>query len=68
MDKTLTIAKRKNARGGQIGRVVKGMVPAHKAAYRYRYMADREIAPSGRVMIKSAWWEVETLGLDGEPL
>ena len=58
-------ANHKNARGRQIGRVVKGMVPAHKAAYGYRYMADREIRSSGRVVIKSAWWEVDELGPDG---
>ena len=58
----------KNARGGQIGRVMKGMVPAHRAAYGYRYRADREIGPSGRVVVKNAWWEVNELGPDGEPL
>jgi DNA invertase Pin-like site-specific DNA recombinase len=61
-------ANHKNARGGQIGRVVKGMVPAHKAAYGYRYMADRDIGPNGRVLIKNAWWDVDELGPDGEPL
>ena len=66
--KLLKEANHKNARGGQIGRVVKGMVPAHKAAYGYRYMADRDIGPNGRVLIKNAWWDVDELGPDGEPL
>jgi DNA invertase Pin-like site-specific DNA recombinase len=57
-----------NARGGQIGRVVKGMVPAHRAAYGYRYVAQREIGPNGRVIIKNAWWEVDELDPDGEPI
>ena len=66
--KLLKESNHKNARGGQIGRVVKGMVPAHKAAYGYRYMADREIGSNGRVLIKNAWWEVDDLGPEGEPL
>ena len=66
--KMLKESNHKNARGGQIGRVVKGMVPAHKAAYGYRYMADREIGSNGRVLIRNAWWEVDELGPDGEPL
>ena len=57
-----------NARGGQIGRVVKGMVPAHRPAYGYRYVAKREIGPNGRVLIKAAWWEVDELDPDGEPI
>ncbi|MFQ5872189.1 MAG: recombinase family protein, partial [Dehalococcoidia bacterium] len=61
-------ANHKNARGGNIGRVMKGWVPAHRAAYGYRYRADRQIGPDGRVVIKRAWWEVDELGPDGTPL
>ena len=58
----------KNARGGQIGRVMKGWVPAHKAPYGYRYEADREIGADARVHIKRAWWEVDGEGPDGDLL
>ncbi len=59
---------RDSARAGNIGRVLKGMVPASRAAYGYRYKADREIAPYGKVIIKWAWWELEGLGPDGQLL
>lgn len=59
---------RKAARGGNIGRVLKGMVPAHRAAYGYRYRRDAEVTPDGRVHIKRAWWEVDELGPDSMPL
>ncbi len=55
-----------NARGGNIGRIVKGSVPAHVAPYGYRYAADREIGSDGRVLVKKAWWEVDELGPKGE--
>ena len=58
----------KNARGGQIGRVMKGWVPAHKAPYGYRYMADREIGSDSRVHIKRAWWEIDAEGPEGTVL
>ena len=45
---------REGARAGNIGRVLKGMVPAHRAAYGYRYCRDAEIAQDGRVRIKRA--------------
>jgi hypothetical protein len=66
--KLVKLANRKNARAGNIGRVVKGWVPASRAAHGYRYRADREIAPDGRVIIKRAWWEIKELGPDGMPL
>jgi DNA invertase Pin-like site-specific DNA recombinase len=65
--KFVKLANRKNNRGGNIGRVLKGLAPAHRAAYGYRYLADREIAPNGRVTIKKAWWELDELGPDGKP-
>ena len=58
-------ANHKNARGGQIGRVMKGWVPAHKAPYGYRYMADREIGADARVHINRAWWEIDDETSDG---
>jgi hypothetical protein len=58
----------KAARGGNIGRVLKGMVPAHRAAYGYRYRREAELTPDGKVYIKHAWWEIDDLGPDGKPL
>ena len=58
----------KAARGGNIGRVLKGMVPAHRAAYGFRYRRDAEVTADGRVHIKRAWWEIDELGPDGNPL
>jgi hypothetical protein len=58
-------ANHRNARGGQIGRVLKGSVPAHKAPFGYRYMADRETGSDSRVHIKHAWWEIDGEGPDG---
>jgi hypothetical protein len=49
---------RDSAKAGNIGRVLKGMVPASRACYGYRYQADREIATGGKVIIKRAWWEI----------
>lgn len=59
---------RDNVRAGNIGRVLKGMVPPCGAAYGYRYCRDAEIGPDGRVRIKRAWWEVNELDPDGEPV
>jgi hypothetical protein len=53
-----------NARAGNIGRILKGSVPACKAAYGYRYRRDAEII-NGRVYIKKAWWEVNELDCEG---
>ncbi|MBI4284074.1 MAG: recombinase family protein [Chloroflexi bacterium] len=59
---------RDNARAGNVGRVLKGMVPASRAAYGYRYQRDAEITQDGRVRIKNAWWKIDELGPDGVPL
>ena len=59
---------REGARAGNIGRVLKGMVPAHRAAYGYRYCRGAEIGQDGRVHVKRAWWEVDELGEDQAPL
>jgi len=66
--KFVKLANRKNAVGGNIGRVVKGSVPAHRAAYGYRYRREAEVTPDGRVHIRRAWWEIDELGPDGDPL
>jgi hypothetical protein len=66
--KFVKLANRKNAVGGNIGRVVKGSVPAHRASYGYRYRREVEVTPDGRVYIKRAWWEIDELGPDGRPL
>ena len=59
---------RDSARAGNIGRVLKGMVPASRATYGYRYKADREIASGGKVIIKRAWWELDEFDPDGQLL
>jgi site-specific DNA recombinase len=66
--KFVKVANRKNAVGGNIGRVVKGSAPAHRAAYGYRYRREGEIGSDGRLHVKQAWWEVDELGPDGKPL
>jgi hypothetical protein len=64
--KFVKLANHKNAVGGNIGRVVKGLAPAHRAAYGYRYRRDAEMASDGRMHVKQAWWEVDELGPDGK--
>jgi DNA invertase Pin-like site-specific DNA recombinase len=66
--KFVKLANRKNNSAGNVGRVLKGLVPAHRAPYGYRYVAQREIGADARVHIKSAWWEVDDLGPDGLPI
>lgn len=66
--KLVKLANRKNNRGGNIGRVARGWVPAGKTPYGYSYKADKEIAPNGRIIVKKAWWEVNELDLNGNPL
>lgn len=59
---------RDSVRAGNIGRVLKGMVPASRAAYGCRYKADKQIAPDGKVIVKRAWWELDESGPDGQLL
>ncbi len=66
--KLVKLANRKNATGGNIGRVLKGWAPAARASYGYRYRREAEIAPDGKVIIRMAWWEVYEVGPDGTPL
>ena len=64
--KYVKIANRKNNRAENIGRALKGIVPAHKPSYGYIYRSEyRE--ESGRRSVIRAWWEVDRLGPDGVP-
>lgn len=63
-NKLTRLATHANARAGNIGRVLKGSVPACKAAYGYLYKRDAELTSDGKVHIKKAWWEID--GADGE--
>lgn len=60
-NKLMRLSTHGNARAGNIGRVLKGSVPACKAAYGYRYCRDAELTSAGKVLIKKAWWEVDHL-------
>lgn len=62
-NKMSRLATDRNARAGNIGRVLKGWVPAQKAPYGYVYKRDAEIS-DGRIRIKKAWWEIDCI--DGE--
>ena len=59
---------REGARAGNIGRILKGMVPAHKAPFGYRYRRDAEITQNGKLRIKNAWWEIDQLTSEGTVL
>lgn len=66
--KFVKLANRKNAVGGNVGRVIAGSAPAHRAAYGYRYRRDAEMMPDGRMHIKRAWWEINELDPEGKPI
>lgn len=66
-NKMARLATHGNARAGNIGRVLKGSVPACKAAYGYRYCRDAELTSAGKVHIKKAWWEINLLSDDNLP-
>ncbi|MFC1919482.1 recombinase family protein [Chloroflexota bacterium] len=60
---------RDNALGGNIARVLSGKTPAHRAAYGYIYRTEKIIeARTGRAKVLRAWWEVNELGPDGNPI
>jgi DNA invertase Pin-like site-specific DNA recombinase len=60
---------RDNALAGNIARVLAGKAPAHRAAYGYVYRAEKIIeARTGRAKVLRAWWEIDELGPDGEPV
>jgi site-specific DNA recombinase len=65
--KLVKIANRRNNRGGNIGRVVSGNVPAGKPSYGYRYRAEYQDLEHGRRKLVRAWWEVNELDVDGTP-
>ncbi|MDP2931706.1 MAG: recombinase family protein [Chloroflexota bacterium] len=67
-NKLARLATNRNAVAGNIGRVLKGWVPSHKAAYGYVYRRDAEIAHDGKIHIKKAWWELNGTGPDGKPV
>ena len=56
---------RDNARAGSIGRVLKHMVPACRAPYGYRYMAERDKGRGGKLIVKKAWWDINEQGPEG---
>jgi len=60
---------RDNALAGNIARVLAGKVPAHRAPYGYIYRAEKIIEPrTGRAKVLRAWWEIDELEPDGEPV
>lgn len=63
--KLVKLANRKNATGGNIGRVLKGWVPAGKPAYGYYYCKEIN-QRTGDIM--RAWWEINELDPDGNPI
>jgi hypothetical protein len=58
-NKLTRLATHSNARAGNVGRVLRGLVPACKAAYGYSYQRDAEVTPEGKLRIKKAWWDVD---------
>ena len=60
---------RDNALAGNIARVLTGKVPAHRAPYGYTYRTEKIIDPrTSRAKVLRAWWEINDLGPDGEPV
>jgi hypothetical protein len=60
---------RESALAGNISRILAGKVPSQRAAYGYIYRADRILeAGTGKAEVLRAWWEVDELGSDGEPV
>ncbi len=67
-NKLARLATNRNARAGNIGRVLKGWAPSHKAAYGYVYRRGAEITHEGKIQIKKAWRELNSTGGDGKLL
>ena len=65
--KFVKLANRKNNRAGNIGRALKGIVPAFRPAYGYIYRADYQDV-GGRRSVLRAWWELDSLDDRGEPI
>ncbi len=64
-NKLTRLATHNNARAGNVGRILKGLVPACKAAYGYTYRREAEIGQNGRIIVKKAWWELECCDEEG---
>ena len=64
--KLVKLANRKNNRGGNIGRVVSGNVPAGKTSYGYKYQAQYEDLGHGRRKLIKAEWVVDRPDPEGE--
>jgi len=60
---------RESALAGNISRILAGKVPSQKASYGYDYRADKIFeAGTGKAKVLRAWWEIDELGPDGEPI
>jgi DNA invertase Pin-like site-specific DNA recombinase len=60
---------RDNALAGNIARVLAGKAPAHRPGYGYIYRTEKIIeVRTGRAKVLRAWWEIDGLGPDGEPV
>jgi site-specific DNA recombinase len=66
--KFVKLANRENNRGGNIGRAVSGNVPAGKTSYGYTYCAEYQELGHGKRKLIRAWWEVNALDADGNPV
>ena len=64
--KFVKLTNRKNNRGGNVGRALKGIAPAFRASYGYIYRAEYT-EESGRRSVVRAWWEIDSLSPDGKP-
>ena len=64
--KFVKLVNRKNNRAGNVGRALKGIVPAFGPSYGYTYRSEY-LEENGRRSVQNAWWEVDSLGPDGKP-
>ena len=63
--KFVKLANKRNNLGGNIGRVLKGLVPAGKTPYGYKYC--KKVDPTDARVV-AAWWEPNELDPEGRPL
>ena len=60
---------RDNALSGNISRIMAGKVPSQKPPYGYIYRAEKRIEQhAGKTRVLSAWWEINELDPDGNPV
>ncbi len=64
--KLVKLANRRNNRGGNIGRVIGGNVPAGKTSYGYKYEAQYEDLGHGRRKLVKADWVIDRKTPEGE--